>query len=156
MQVRNGRKITKVLNCYKIELTPYLRDQSCNLPYEKTEKTEKIDYNSLHFPTISHQPNIEYTSDRAARSRIRFDSDLDPGNVIVPEISLMGCNTISGTVDGFSAVATEAQTLNVPTLPPPTTLTCLCFKVKDFDEPKNCDPKESELRDLGFWVLGLL
>jgi hypothetical protein len=39
---------------------------------------------------------------------------LDPGNVIAKEISLMGCNMISGTIDSFSAVATEAETLTTP------------------------------------------
>lgn len=50
------------------------------------------------------------TSERAARRRIRLDRDLDPGKLTVPDISLMGCNTISsGAVEGFSAVATEAE-----------------------------------------------
>ncbi|GER57499.1 ubiquitin conjugating enzyme 8 [Striga asiatica] len=52
------------------------------------------------------------TSDRAARSKMRLESDLEPGNLTMPEISRMGCSTISGTVDGFSAVATEAKTIN--------------------------------------------
>ncbi|KAI3517526.1 hypothetical protein L1887_16741 [Cichorium endivia] len=38
----------------------------------------------------------------AARRRIRLDRDLEPGKLTVPGISLMGCNTISGIVDGFS------------------------------------------------------
>lgn len=58
--------------------------------------------------------NVRITSDRAARSKILLESDFEPGNLTVPEISLMGCSTISGTVDGFSAVATEATTLNWP------------------------------------------
>lgn len=41
-----------------------------------------------------------------------MERDLEPGNLTVPEISLMGCKTISGTADGFSAVATEAKTFN--------------------------------------------
>lgn len=41
---------------------------------------------------------------------MRLERDLEPGNLTVPEISLIGCSTISGTVDGFSAVATEART----------------------------------------------
>lgn len=49
------------------------------------------------------------TSESAARSRIRFDRDFDPGSLTVPVISLIGCNTISGTFDGFSAVVTEAE-----------------------------------------------
>ena len=106
----------------------------------------------LNFPTLSQQSNIVYTSERAARSRIRFDSDLDPGNMIVPEISLMGCNTIFGGIDSFSAVATEAETQKVPTLPLPTMHTWLCFKVQDFDDPKSCDPKEN----LGFLEFGIV
>lgn len=45
---------------------------------------------------------------------MRLESDLDPGNLTVPDISLMGCNTISGTVDGFSAIAADATTCKTP------------------------------------------
>lgn len=63
---------------------------------------------------------------------MRLESDFDPGNLTVPEISLMGCSTISGTVDGFSAVATEAETLNGLLL---TVKIRFLFKThKDFDE----------------------
>lgn len=67
------------------------------------------------------------TSERAARSKIRLDRDLDPGSFIVPLISLIGCSTISDTAEAFSeVVAIEAETLsavgaqNPPILLPPT------------------------------------
>lgn len=41
---------------------------------------------------------------------MRLERDFDPGNLTIPEMSFMGCSTISGAVDGFSAVATEAIT----------------------------------------------
>lgn len=41
-----------------------------------------------------------------------MDRDLEPGNLTVPEISLIGCSTISGTIDGFSVVAAEATNFN--------------------------------------------
>lgn len=63
---------------------------------------------------------------------MRFDRDLDPGKLIVPEISLIGWSTISGTVEGFSgAAATEALTT-----------TCL-------DEEK---PPFVHRKELDFWV----
>lgn len=41
-----------------------------------------------------------------------MDRDLDPGSLTVPEISFMGCSTISGTVECFSVdIATEAEIL---------------------------------------------
>lgn len=43
---------------------------------------------------------------------MRLERDLEPGNLTVPEISLIGCSTISGTTDGFSVVGAEATTLN--------------------------------------------
>lgn len=64
------------------------------------------------FSITNQRAYVKITSDRAARSKIRLESDLEPGNLTVPEISLMGCSTISGTVDAFSAVATEAKTFN--------------------------------------------
>lgn len=42
---------------------------------------------------------------------MRLERDLEPGNLTVPEISLMGCSTISGKVDGFPAAVTEAKIL---------------------------------------------
>ena len=51
----------------------------------------------------------------------------------------MGCSTISGTVDGFSAVATEATTLNWFVL--------LTVKTEPLPEPH--DPFDELLRVLG-------
>ena len=52
--------------------------------------------------------------------------------MMVPEISLMGCRTISGAVDGFSLVATEAETLNGALTETTELLTALsCFKEKE-------------------------
>lgn len=95
------------------------------------------------------------TSERAARRRMRLERDFDPGNLTVPEMSLMGCSTISGAVDGFSAVATEAITLTDLT----EKLESLLETRKQFDElltffePKNIDC-EGRLKGLGFRALG--
>lgn len=94
-----------------------------------------------------------FTSERAARRRIRFERDLDPGNLTVPDISLMGCNTISGAVEGFSAVATEAKTLN-GALNVGLKETLLLVKLEEDEKSLSFDPKERECGDLGLWVLG--
>ena len=65
----------------------------------------------------------------------------------------MGCSVISGTFDGFSAVATEAITGPATALPPavqqPTKLFS-SFKLKELKEPHNFDLNEiEELKDLG-------
>jgi len=59
------------------------------------------------------------TSESAASRRIRLDKDLEPGKLTVPEISLMGCNVISGAVEGFSAAigANEARILKTGDCP---------------------------------------
>lgn len=72
-------------------------------------------------------------------SRIRLESDLEPGNFTVPDISLMGFNKISGTFDGFSAVATEAKTLSDRR----RTLSALTDLIWSF-EPRNCDMTGTE------------
>lgn len=60
----------------------------------------------------------------------------------------MGCKTISGTLDDFSVVATEAETLKLQTLTSFTGLKADCFRCKE-EEPKNWDLKEMEFVSLG-------
>jgi hypothetical protein len=85
-----------------------------------------------------------------------LDKDFDPGNVILPEISLMGSNTISGTVDGFSAAATEAEAFNTKEFPLPIShfsikTPFLPFKLHDFEEPQRFDLNETDFAELGLW-----
>lgn len=85
-----------------------------------------------------------------------MDSDLEPGNVTTPDISLMGCKTISGAVEGFSAVATEAETLTGVTFTVPAVQSGFlrqCFKPQETEDPLSCDLNEIEETLLG--VCGL-
>ena len=87
------------------------------------------------------------TSERAASRRMRLDKDLEPGKLTVPEISLMGCNVISGAVEGFSAAAgaTEARALKTGDCPPTFPL----FKDLKFNEKIDFDRNVRVPKDLG-------
>lgn len=66
----------------------------------------------------------------------------------------MGCSTISGAVDDFSAAAaTEALTLKTTDEFPPT-----LSLLKDFNFGENLkfDPNLTDFEDLDKWVLGKL
>ncbi|KAF7826020.1 hypothetical protein G2W53_017184 [Senna tora] len=78
---------------------------------------------------------------------MRLDNDFDPGNVMAPEISLMGCKTISDAVHGFSAATMVAEILTSPTLEDleiNMELPLSRFKTQDFEEPHSCDFSEIE------------
>jgi hypothetical protein len=62
----------------------------------------------------------------------------------------MGCKTISGTVDGFSAVAIEAKTFKGSTFSLQLPIFLHCFKPKE-DPLMSCDLNEIEDKDLGIW-----
>jgi len=73
---------------------------------------------------------------------------------MLPEISLIGSNTISGGVDSFSAAATEAEAFNTTEFPLPTSqfpikTPFLCFKLHDFEEPQMLDLNETDFAELG-------
>lgn len=81
-----------------------------------------------------------------------MERDLEPGNLTVPDISLMGCSTISL---GFCAVATDAEILkgDFATLKTESFL----HTHKDFAELWFIffDPKKSECeKRRPFWFLG--
>ena len=60
----------------------------------------------------------------------------------------MGCNTISGTFDGFSAVATAMTGPGEALRTARNSLSS--FKPSElFDEPRNCDLNGTETEDLG-------
>jgi hypothetical protein len=63
----------------------------------------------------------------------------------------MGCNTISGAVDGFSVVATEAKTLNgaLNLVIERLKETLLSFKPEEHDNSLSFDPNPTEFGDLG-------
>ncbi|KAK9103273.1 hypothetical protein Sjap_020527 [Stephania japonica] len=88
------------------------------------------------------------TSESAARRRIRFESDFDPGSLTVPEISLMGCNTISVAFNGFSAVEAEAEAETLTTTP--TSLRPIFSHLSRNLESPVPDPSQTDPKVLGF------
>ena len=82
-----------------------------------------------------------------------MERDFNRGNAMVPEISLMGCNTISGVVDGYSAAATDEEILAIPTLLVPTFHQTCSVKLQtwSFAEPMAWSSKKSNLK---IWVCG--
>lgn len=124
-------------------------------------KRPTLQVNSVQTPSrmffLKDKRNIKkkvgnFTSERAARRRIRLERDLEPGNLTVPDISLMGCSTISL---GFCAVATDAEILkgDFATLRTESSLDTH----KDFAEfwVIFFDPMKIECEKRGtFWVLG--
>ncbi|WJX67452.1 hypothetical protein P8452_51917 [Trifolium repens] len=73
---------------------------------------------------------------------------------MVPELSLMDSNTISGTVNGFSAATTEAEAFKTKEFPLPISqfsikTPFLCFKLHDFEEPQRFDLNETDFAELG-------
>ena len=80
-----------------------------------------------------------------------MDRDLEPGNLTVPDISLMGCSTIS---EGFWVVATDAEILKEEEQDLVVKTESLFKTHKHFtDFFRFLDPKGSEGRNVGTWGL---
>ena len=103
-----------------------------NPQFQLNHKSQSRTQNQIH----PRKHKSLCTSARAARRRIRLERDLEPGNLTVPEISLMGCNTISGD---FSAVETEVETLSAALVVP-----LPWFKHHVMSKPFSLDPNCTE------------